>query len=164
MPETFVPENLKQSIKMYLIKWSIAYGIVMGASTIFLVANIEAIVGGGTVTYSVLTTGINLVPLAGPIAIGVNVAGAPIAIGANAIGIFAIGGNAVGVVAIGGNAIGGIAIGGCPIGVIAVGWRAFGIYSLSYSEKGRGKYLLAPHRQDAKAVAFFTASLPKSSK
>ena len=75
-----------------------------------------------------------------------------IAIGCNACGIVAIGFNACGVIAIGMNAIGVIAIGG---------YGVFGICVLSYSEIGKGKYVYAPHRQDAKAVAFFTRWFPK---
>ena len=164
MPETFTPENFKKAFKPYLIKWGIAYAILICLVTIITVCIIipnwgfsqwlvslfmdtGAIFDGRTVSYGIFAMSI--------LFFGIMVAGI------NVIGVFAFGMNACGVVAIGGNAVGIIAIGGNVFGVVAVGYNAFGIYVLSYSQSGRGKYLFAPHRQDSKAVTFFTRWFPK---
>lgn len=76
----------------------------------------------------------------------------------NAIGLVAVGGvNAVGLIAIGSlNAVGFIALGGLnATGVIAIGRNANGIFALSFTGRGYARYMLSPHRRDAKAVALF---------
>ena len=164
MQTTFTPENFKKVFKPYLVRWSIIYAILISLVTIITVCIIipnwgfsqwlvslfmdtGAMIDGRTISYGVFAMGILLF---GIIVVGINV-----------IGVFAFGMNACGIVAIGGNAIGIIAIGGNAFGVVAVGYNAFGIYALSYSERSRGKYLFAPHRQDPKAVAFFTQWFPR---
>ena len=165
MQTTFTPENFKKAFKPYLIKWGIVYTVLISVVTIITVCIIipnwgfsqwlvslfmdaGAMFDGRTVSYGVFAMGIIL--LFGIIVAGINV-----------IGVFAFGMNACGIVAIGGNAVGIIAIGGNAFGVVAVGYNAFGIYVLSYSERSRGKYLFAPHRQDPKAVALFTRWFPR---
>ena len=168
MPETFTPENFKKAFKPYLIKWGIAYAILMGPITTIIVPciffpnwqfsqqfislfmDIGARFDATMISYGGFVIGI--IHLPGIIAIGVNGIGG-LAVGLNACGIVAIGLNACGVIAIGGNAIGVVTIGG--------GYGVFGVYVLSYLKSGKGKYVFAPHRQDPKAVAFFTRWLPK---
>ncbi len=164
MPETFTPENFKKAFKPYLIKWGIAYAILICPITtiiffpnwqfsqqfISLFMDIGARFDAGMIGYGVFVIGI--IHLPGIIAVGIIGIGG-FAVGLNACGIIAIGLNACGVIAIGGNAIGVVTIGG--------GGYSVGIYMLSYSEKSRGKYVFAPHRQDPKAVAFFTRWFPK---
>ena len=164
MQTTFTPENFKKAFKPYLVRWGVVYAILISLVTIITVCIIipnwgfsqwlvslfmdtGAMIDGRTISYGVFAMGILLF---GIIVVGINV-----------IGVFAFGMNACGIVAIGGNAIGIIAIGGNAFGVVAVGYNAFGIYALSYSERSRGKYLFAPHRQDPKAVAFFTQWFPR---
>ena len=164
MQTTFTPENFKKAFKPYLVRWGVVYTILISLVTIVTVCIVipnwgfsqwlvslfmdaGAVFDGRTVSYGIFAMGILLF---GIIVVGINV-----------IGIFAFGMNACGVVAIGGNAVGIIAIGGNAFGVVAVGYNAFGIYTLSYSQRSRGKYLFAPHRQDPKAVALFTRWLPK---
>ena len=101
--------------------------------------------------------GINIVGLLG---MGVNAYGL-FAVGVNAIGIFAVGANAVGVFAVGINAVGLFAVGINAVGRFAMGYCAFGIYALSYNQKGKGRYLFSPIRQDAEAVALFTHWMPE---
>ena len=167
MQTTFTPENFKKAFKPYLIKWGIVYAILMCFITtltvpciffpnwqfsqqlISLFMDIGARFDGGMIGYGVFVIGRIYLP--GIISIGINGIGG-IAIGCNACGIVAIGCNACGVIAIGVNAIGVVAIGG---------YAVFGIYVLSYLESGKGKYVFAPHRQDPKAVAFFTQWFPK---
>ena len=163
MQTTFTPENFKKAFKPYLVKWGVVYAILICLVTIIttcvvipnwgfsqwlisLFMDAGAMFDGRTVSYGVFAMGILLF---GIIVVGINV-----------IGVFAFGMNACGIVAIGGNAVGIIAMGGNAFGVVAVGYNAFGIYALSYSQRSRGKYLFAPHRQDAKAVAFFTRWFP----
>ena len=165
MPETFTPENFRKAFKPYLIKWGIAYAILMCPITTIIVSciyfpnwqfsqqfisffmDIGARFDGGMISYGVFVIGI--IHLPGIITIGINGIGG-IAIGINACGIIAIGINAGGVIAIGINAC----------GVITISGHGVGIYVLSYL-KGKGKYVFAPYRQDPKAVAFFTRWLPK---
>ena len=166
MQATFTPENFKKAFKPYLIKWGIVYAILMCFITtitvpgiffpnwqfsqqlISLFMDIGARFDGGMISYGVFVIGI--IHLPGIIAIGMNGIGG-LAVGLNAFGIVAIGINAVGVIAIGVNAI----------GVVAIGGYGFGIYVLPYSQRSRGKYLFAPHRQDPKAVALFTRWFPR---
>ena len=157
-------ENFKKAFKPYLVKWGITYTIliclVTAISVCIIIPNWQfsqwlvsrfmdagAMFDGRTISYGVFAIGMNL---PGIIVAGINVAGV-FAVGMNACGIVAIGLNTVGVVAIGGNAV----------GVVAIGYNAYGIYALSYSQRGRGKYLFAPHHQDPKAVALFTRWLPR---
>ena len=118
-----------------------------------------AIYDGRTLHYGMFAIGINLANITG---IGVNVAGVFTG-GVNVCGIVAIGTNAVGVIAVGTNAVGIVTIGVNTLGVIAIDFGGFGygIYALSRTHRYKGKYLFAPHRQDPKAVAFFTRWLPK---
>ena len=153
MQVTTTPENFKKTFKPYLVKWSIAYGILMSFVTVLpFFRDYMNELADGTVTF-----GLNLV---GFIAIGINVAGF-IAVGYNAAGVIAIGYNAVGIIAIGCNAAGIISIAANAWGVVTIGWQAFGILALGYSERSKGKYLFAPHRKDAEAVSFFTRWFPK---
>ena len=164
MQTTFTPENFKKAFKPYLVRWGVVYTILISLVTIVttcivipnwgfsqwlvsLFMDTGAMFDGRTISYGIFAMSILLF---GIIVVGVNV-----------IGVFAFGMNACGIVAIGGNAVGVIAIGGNAFGVVAVGYNAFGIYVLSYSQRSRGKYLFAPHRQDAKAVAFFTRWFPR---
>ena len=164
MQTTFTPENFKKAFKPYLVRWGVVYTILISLVTIVTVCIVipnwgfsqwlvslfmdaGAVFDGRTVSYGIFAMSILLF---GIIVVGINV-----------IGIFAFGMNACGVVAIGGNAVGIIAIGGNAFGVVAVGYNAFGIYALSYSQRSRGKYLFAPHRQDPKAVAFFRRWFPR---
>ncbi len=184
-------ENFKNALrfklKPYLIRWGIVYGVLISFITFITVCisvhnwqfsqwlmslfmDIGAVFDGDTIRYGLFVVGINHVSI---IAAGVNVAGV-FAFGVNAAGIFAIGTNTVGIIAIGVNPIGIIAIGVNAFGIITIGYYvafgivaigqiAFGTYALSYShlQRGRGKYLLAPHRQDPKAIDFFTRWFPK---
>lgn len=153
MQVTTTPENFKKTFKPYLVKWSIAYSILMAFVSVlpfFLhYMNVHA--------YGPLTFGLNFVSL---IAIGVNVGGL-IAVGYNVAGVIAIGYNAIGIIAIGCNAVGVVSIGGVAGGVTTIGWQVFGIFALGYTESSRGKYLCAPHCRDPKAIAFFSRWLPK---
>ena len=177
MQTTFTPENFKKAFKPYLVRWGITYTIliclVTAISVCIIIPNWQlsqrlvslfmdagAMFDGKTISYGVFAMGILLF---GIIVVGINVIGVfgIIVVGINVIGVFAFGMNACGIVAIGGNAVGIIAIGGNAFGVVAVGYNAFGIYALSYSERNRGKYLFAPHRQDPKAVALFTRWFPR---
>ena len=166
MRETFAPENFRKAFRQYLIKWGIAYAILMCPITTIIVSciffpnwqfsqqlislfmDIGVRFDGGMISYGVFVIGI--IHLPGIITIGINGIGG-LAVGLNACGIVAIGLNAVGVIAIGGNAV----------GVVAIGGRGFGIYVLSYLQRSKGKYVFAPHHQDPKAVALFTRWLPK---
>lgn len=164
MQTTFTPENFKKAFKPYLVRWSVVYTILICPVTIITVCitipnwgfsqqlislfmDAGAMFDGKTISYGIFAMSILLF---GIIVVGINV-----------IGVFAFGMNAWGVVAIGGNASGVIAIGVNACGVVAIGVNAFGIYALSYSQRGRGKYLFAPHRQDSKAVALFTQWFPR---
>ena len=153
MQVTTTPENFKKTFKPYLVKWSIAYGILMSFVTVLPFFRDYM----NELAYGTLTFGLNFVGL---IAIGINVAGL-IAVGYNAAGVIAIGYNAVGIIAIGCNAAGIISIAASAWGVTTIGWHTFGILALGYNEKSKGKYLFAPHRQDPEAVSFFTRWLPK---
>ena len=163
MQTTFTPENFKKAFKPYLVRWSVVYTILSSLVTtvtvcvvipnwgfsvwlVSLFMDAGAMFDGRTISYGIFALSILLF---GIIVIGINV-----------IGVFAFGINACGIVAIGGNAIGIIAIGGNAVGVVAIGYNAYGIYVLSYSERSRGKYVFAPHRQDPKAVALFTRWFP----
>lgn len=164
MQTTFTPEDFKKAFKPYLVRWGVIYTILISLVTIITTCIIipnwgfsqwlvsvfmdtGAMFDGRTVSYGVFAMGILLF---GIIVVGINV-----------IGVFAFGMNACGIVAIGGNAVGIIAIGGNVVGFIAIGYNAYGVYALSYSQRSRGKYVFAPHRQDPKAVALFTRWLPK---
>ncbi|MXV73939.1 hypothetical protein F4Z99_06645 [Candidatus Poribacteria bacterium] len=164
MQTTFTPENFQKAFKPYLVRWGVVYTILISLVTIVTVCIIipnwgfsqwlvslfmdtGAMFDGKTISYGIFAMSILI--------FGIIVAGI------NVIGAFAFGMNACGIVAIGGNAVGIIAIGGNAFGVVAVGYNAFGIYALSYSQRSRGKYLFAPHRQDLKAVALFTRWFPK---
>ncbi len=175
MPETFTPENFKKAFKPYLVRWGVVYTILISLVTIVTVCLIipnwgfsqwlvslfmdaGAMFDGRTISYGIFAMGILLF---GIIGVGLNVIGVfAFGVGLNVIGVFAFGMNACGIVAIGGNAVGIIAIGGNAAGVVAIGYNAYGIYVLSYSERSRGKYVFAPHRQDPKAVALFTRWFP----
>ena len=167
-------ENFKNAFKPYLIKWSIVYAVLITFITFITVCvsmrnwdfsqrliswllDMGVIFDGKNIHYGVITIGavtIGIVPVvingAGVIAFGVNVAG-----------VFAFGVNAVGIVAIGTNAIGVIAIGVNAVGIIAIGHGACGYYTLTYSERCKGRYIFAPHRQDVEAVDFFLRWFPK---
>ena len=91
--------------------------------------------------------------MAGVFAVGVNTFAGIVAIGTNAVGVIAVGTNAVGIVTLGVNTLGIIAI--------DFGGFGYGIYALSRTHRYKGKYLFGPHRQDPKAVAFFTRWFPK---
>ena len=164
MQVTTTPERFKKAFKPYLVSWGTAYAILISLITtiaiclviprwrfsqqlISLFMDTGAIYDGRAISYGVFAIGANLF---GIIATGMNVAG-----------VFTFGMNNCGFVAIGMNVVGVIAVGGNAVGIIAIGHGAFGLYSLSYSERGRGKYLFAPHRQDPEAVTFFTRWLPK---
>lgn len=169
-------ENFKNVLKPYLIRWGIVYAVLITFITFISVCinrsdwefsqrlvswfvNIGAILEGHTIRYGMFVIGVNHANI---IAAGVNVAGV-FAFGINSGGVVAIGTNAVGLVAIGVNACGIIAIGCSAFGVIAIGQIAFGTYALSFSQthKTKAKYLLAPHRQDPKAIDFFARWFPK---
>ena len=176
MQTTFTPENFEKAFKPYRIKWGITYLIVMcpmlmiilcvsmpnwhfSQWLISLIMDTGAIFDGRTLYHGMFAIGANIANIIG---VGMNVVGV-FAVGINVCGIVAIGGNAVGVIAIGTNTGGVVAIGTNALGVIAIGlggW-GYGIYALSHTQKFKGKHLLAPHRQDAKAVAFFARLLPK---
>lgn len=167
-------ENFKNAFKPYLIRWSIVYAVFI-TFVIFIAVSITvrswdfsqllfswlidkgAISDGKNIHYSVITLG--------PFTLGIFTLGifclGIITMGINVIGGFAIGINAIGVVAIGTNAVGVIAIGCNAVGVIAIGVNVIGIYAISYSGYGKGRYLLAPHRQDAEAIDFFSRWFPK---
>lgn len=169
-------ENFKNAFKPYLIKWSIVYAVLVAFITFITVCismrnwyfsqlliswllDMGATFDGRNIHYSVITIGtitIGIVPVvingAGVFAFGVNVAG-----------VFAFGVNAVGVVAIGTNAIGIITIGVNAVGIVAIGHGACGYYTLTYSERCKGRYKFAPHQQDVEAVDFFSRWFPKLS-
>ncbi len=167
-------DTFKNALKPYVIRWGIVYGVLISFIAfinvcisahnwqfaqwlMFLFMDIGAVFDGDTIRYGLFSIGGNHVSI---LAAGVNVAGV-FAFGVNTGGIFAIGTNTIGIIAIGVNACGIIAIGVNACGIIAIGRIAFGTYTLSYSHRGRGKYLLAPHRQDPKAIDFFTRWFPK---
>ncbi len=159
-------EDFKNAFKPYLIRWGIVYAILI-TIIIFITVVISvpswefsdrfiswllekgAIFDRNNIHYSIITIGIINLSI---ISIGVNVFGV-LAFGVNAVGVIAIGTNAVGVIAIGCNAV----------GVVTIGYIGFGFYVLSYSERCKGKYLFAPHRQDAEAVNFFSRWIPNLS-
>ena len=166
MQATYTPENFKAEFRPHFQRLLIAWGVLIGAVlllylylwqfTPFFTTHGWSWNGSGFIAL-----GLNGVGL---IAIGLFNAVGIIAIGTcNAVGIVAIGPcNAVGIVAFGGNAIGVIAIGFNTTGVITIGYQGRGIYSLFYAEKTernarwyQARYMLAPHRQDAEAIAFF---------
>ncbi len=167
-------ENFKNAFKPYLIKWSIVYVVFITFIT-FIVVSITvrswnfsqvliswlvekgAIFDGKNIHYNVITLGafsLNIFTL-GSFSIGI------VTMGINVIGGLAIGINTIGIVAIGTNAVGVIAIGCNAVGVVAIGVNVIGIYGISYLEYGKGRYLLAPHRQDAEAIDFFSRWFPK---
>ena len=166
--------NFKNAFKPYLIRWSIVYTVLI-TCIIFIAVSITvrswdfsqlliswlidkgAIFDGKNIHHSIITLGaftLDIITL-GIFSIGI------ITMGINVIGVFAFGLNAVGVVAIGTNAVGVIAIGCNAVGVVTIGVNVIGIYVISYSEYGKGRYLLAPHRQDAEAIDFFSRWFPK---
>ncbi len=155
----------KRTCRPYLVRLSIVYALVMALVSVvtlsFLFPQLAfsqwllslfiesgAVVRRMSVHYGLFFS------------IGVNMLGVYTA-GINGSGVIAFGMNAAGVVAIGLNAFGLIAIGGNAVGVVAIGYNAFGLYALSYNSRGKAKYLLAPHRQDAKALALFQRCFPK---
>ena len=167
-------ENFRNAFKPYLIKWSIVYAVLITFITFITICisirswnfsqlliswfmDMGAIFNGKNIHYSVITIGIFAI---GIVPVGINVAGV-FAFGVNVAGVFAFGLNAVGVVAIGTNAVGVIAIGCNAVGIVAIGIQAFGFYVLGYSERSKGRYLLAPHRQDDEAIYFFSRWFPK---
>ncbi len=172
MQQTFTPENFKAEFRTHFQKLIIAWGILMGALLLlhlylwqfapffatrdWIEPDLRFIAVGGS--------------MFGLIAIGLfNGIGIVAISTCNAVGIVAIsGGNAVGIFAIGTNAVGVIAIGYSTLGVITIGGQGIGIYSLFYHKRTernarwyRARYMLAPHRQDAEAVAFFGRFHPK---
>ena len=175
MQTTFTPENFQKAFKPYRVKFAIAYLIVMCPVLIFLFCAIvppwqqwlmsSVFMETGPISersvfrYGMFAIGLNHAHIIG---IGANVAGVFTG-GVNVCGIVAIGVNAVGVIAVGTNAVGIVTIGVNTLGVIAIdlGGFGYGIYALSRTHRYKGKYLFAPHRQDPKAVAFFTRWLPK---
>lgn len=167
-------ENFKKTFKPFLIKWSIVYAIFIAFANFIPICiskpNWEfsqlfiswfmdkgAIFDGKNIHYSVITLGINTLGIftLGAFSIGI------ITLGTNVVGGFSFGINAIGIVAIGTNAVGVIAIGCNAVGVVAIGVNVIGIYAISYTEYSKGRYLLAPHRQDAKAIDFFSRWFPK---
>ena len=167
-------ENFKNAFKPYLIKWSIVYAVIASFITLITVCisirswdfsqlliswfmDKGAISNGKNIYYSVITLGILTFGIftLGILSLGI------ITMGINAVGVFAFGINAVGIVAIGTSAVGVIAIGCNAVGVIAIGVNVIGIYAISYSEYGKGRFLLAPHRQDTEAIDFFSRWFPK---
>ena len=151
MLATFSPERFKKALLSYLITLGVIWGVLV-VSGFGLPLVLE------TIPYSRLAVGkivsgflaIGFVAL-GSLSIGV------VCNGIFSVGIFAVGGTACGVIAIGGvTAIGVIAVGMNAVGVVAIGGNAMGIYALAYRAKNRGRYILSPERQDAKAVALFT--------
>jgi hypothetical protein len=176
MQTTFTPENFEKAYKPYRLKWGIAYLIFLCPMFIIilfvtipkwqfsqwfisLMMDTGAIFDGRTIKHGVLVIGVHTAAI---IAISVNAFGAFV-VGINAVGVVAIGTNAVGIIAIGVNAVGIIAIGTNAVGVITItlGGYGYGIYVLSHTQRVRGKNLFTPHRQDPKAVAFFTRWLPR---
>ena len=176
MQTAFTPENFQKAFKPYRVKFAITYSIVMCPILIFCLCIgipnwqfsqwlISVIMDGGmvydgrTLHYGIFAIGMNLAHIIG---VGLNVA-AVFAVGVNACGIIVIGTNAVGVIAVGANACGIVAIGTNAVGVIviAVGGWCYGLYVLSGTQRGKGKYLFAPHRRDDKAVVFFTSWFPR---
>ena len=168
------PENFKKAFNPYLIRWSIVYAVFMAFITIIIVCiskpnwefsqlliswfmDMGAIFDGKNIRYSVITLGILTFGIftLGAFSIGI------ITMGINVIGGFAFGINAIAIVAIGTNAVGVIAIGCNAVGVVAIGVNVIGIYTISYSEYNKGRYRLAPNRQDAEAIDFFSRWLPK---
>ncbi len=157
-------ENFKNAFKPYLVKWSIVYAVLITFITFITICipirswdfshlltswfmDIGAIFDGGNIHYSVITLGVCAISI---VSVGINMAG-----------VFVFGVNVVGVVAIGTNAVGVIAIGLNAVGIVAVGYHhSIGFYVLGYSERSKGKYLLAPHRQDDEAIHFFSRWLP----
>ena len=167
-------ENFKKAFKPYLIKWSIVYAVFITFITFIVVSitvrswgfsqlliswliEMGAVLDGKNIQYSVITLGALTLGIftLGSFSIGI------ITMGINIIGGFAIGVNSIGIIAIGTNAVGVIAIGVNAVGVVAIGVNVIGFYALSYSEYGKGRYLLAPHRQDAEAIDFFSRWFPK---
>ena len=166
--------NFKNAFKPYLIRWSIVYAVFI-AFIIFILVSITvrswgfsqlliswliemgAVSDGMNIHYSVITLGALTLGIftLGSFSIGI------ITLGINVIGGLAIGINTIGIIAIGTNAVGVIAIGVNAVGVVAIGVNVIGIYAISYSEYGKGRYLLAPHRQDAEAIYFFSRWFPK---
>lgn len=167
-------DNFKSAFKPILVKWSIVYAVLIFFISFMTVCISKpnwdfsqwliswfmdkgAIFDGKNIHFSVITIGIITFGIftLGGFSIGI------ITFGTNVVGGFAFGINAIGIVAIGTNAVGVIAIGCNTIGVVAIGVNVIGIYAMSYSESGKGRYLLAPHRQDAAALAFFSRWFPK---
>ncbi len=184
LPELPNAENFNKVLKRYLIKFGIVYTILICLISTIAVCITEpkwqfsqwlislfldtgALFDGKTISYGVFSIGMNLHGIIvacingiGAFAFGMLTCGI-ITIGLIAGGVVAIGGNVVGIIAIGLNAVGVVAIGCNAVGIIAIGYNACGVYTFSYSQRSRGKYLFAPHRQDAKAVVFFTKWFPK---
>lgn len=167
-------ENFRNLLKPYLIRWGIVYAVLL-TFIIFIVVSISmpkwglshsliswlldmgAIFDGRNIHYGIITIGAVTI---GIIPVVVNGAGV-FAFGTNVAGVFAFGVNVAGIVAIGTNAIGVIAIGCNAVGVVAIGVQAASFYVLSYSERCKGRYIFAPHRQDVEAVDFFSRWFPK---
>ncbi len=167
-------ENFKNLLKPYLIGLSIVYAIIITFITFITICisitnwefsklliswfmDMGATFDGKNIHYSVITLGIRTL---GIFTLGIFSVGI-IAMGINVVGGFAFGVNALGIVAIGTNAVGVIAIGCNAVGVVAIGVNVIGIYAISYSESCIGRYQLAPHRQDAEAIDFFSRWFPK---
>lgn len=160
-------ESFKKVFKPYLVKWSIAYTILICLVTVIsvflMIPNLEFSQWLVSLFMDIGTVFINRGTSYGAFAISMNALGI-IVTGINVAGVFAVGINTCGIVAVGMNTVGFVAIGANPVGVVAVGYNACGIYTLTYSEQWTGgKYVFAPHRQDPKAVAFFTRWLPRLS-
>ncbi len=181
-------DNFKNAFKPYLIRWSIVYTVLITFIIFITVCisirswdfsqlliswfmDIGAIFDGKYIHYGIITLGeafvLGIVSIGGAfvlgiVSIGISAVGV-LAFGTNVAGVFAFGVNAAGVIAIGTNAVGVIAIGVNAAGIVAIGYHAAGFYVLSYSERCRGRYLFAPHRQDTEAVNFFSRWFPKLS-
>lgn len=79
-----------------------------------------------------------------------------VAFGGLSLGLVTFGGLSVGALAaVGGLAIGGLAFGGGALGAAAVGGGAVGYYACGGG--AFGEHVVAPHRRDPEAVAFFEA-------
>ena len=157
-------ENFKNVFKPYLIKWSIVYAVLITFITFITLCipirswvfsqwlvswlmDKGATFDGKNIHYSVITLG--------AVTYGI------VSVGINGGGVFVFGGNVVGVVAIGCNAVGVIAIGCNAVGVVAIGHGAFGFYVFGYTNRSKGRYMLAPQRQDTEAIDFFSRWFPK---
>ncbi|RKU29502.1 hypothetical protein C6497_06225 [Candidatus Poribacteria bacterium] len=167
MEETFSPEQFVKKFKQKMLIGIIVYGVYITIISIIVTCiqfhnwdfarwlislslDTGAVYNGRTLDYGWIELGIFI--------IGISVTGI------NTIGVISVGINAIGVVAIGVNACGFIAIGVNAVGIVSIGAWTFGLYGLTYSGKSKSRYLIAPHRQDPKAISLFGFWLPSLSK